>query len=145
MKPAELTLVILAVVQTALLVWILVLVRRKPADASRTPDFEALGRGLEGPFKRLAAEWEAERKRLAEQTAQAGELVARLTRLQFQSSVAAPESDMVPEGVDAPSSAARHEARRRLAAGEDVTEVAEATGLPDGEVRVLAAVLKRGG
>ena len=81
MTPAELTLVILAVVQTALLVWLLVLVRRKPADSSRTPDFEALGRGLEGPFKRLAAEWEAERRRLAEQTAQAGELVARLTRL----------------------------------------------------------------
>ncbi|MBI5832266.1 MAG: hypothetical protein HZB16_08165 [Armatimonadetes bacterium] len=145
MKPAELTYILLAVVQIAMLVWILALLRRGAREPARTPDFEALSRGLEGPFKRLAAEWAAEHARLAQQTANVSDLVARLTRLQFQSSLTGPEAEPAADGTEQASSAARQDARRRLMAGEGVEDVAEATGLPDGEVRVLASVLKRGG
>jgi len=145
MKPAELTLIILGVAQVALLLWTLALLRRAKQDPVRTPDHEALARSLEVPFKRLAAEWDSEHKRLAQQTQNAADLVARLTRLQFQANVSAGDAEPAAEAGDQPSSAARQEARRRLLAGEAVENVAEATGLPDGEVRVLASVLKRGG
>lgn len=145
MKPAELTLTILGIVQVSLLIWTITLLRRAKRDPVRTPDHEALARSLEGPFKRLAAEWDSEHKRLAQQTQNAADLVARLTRLQFQAHVPASDTEPAVEPGDQPSSGARQEARRRLLAGEDAADVAEATGLPDGEVRVLASVLKRGG
>lgn len=144
MKPAEATLIVLGALQLLLLLRILALLRQSRAESPRTPDSEALARGLEGPFKRLAADWEAEHKRLAQQTEQAADLVARLTRLQFQANLTGQEHDSAAEAVDQPASNARQEARRRLLAGESVDAVAEATGLPDGEVRVLASVLRHG-
>jgi hypothetical protein len=134
--------VILAVqaFQLALLGGLYAAMRRARRD--RGDSLESLARGLQAPFGRLAQEWSAEHERLHSLTTQAGELVKSLSRLQFQASIAGSEESAPATVADQ----ARDDARTRLTAGESVEQVVAATGLTDGEVRVLAGVVKaRGG
>ena len=127
------------VVQIAQLVVLGVLVRlvlQLRATAARNPldQMSSLSGQLEPLLKRIFGQVEAERRRLSELVATAERLVAELPRAEPGAATAEPdESERLL--------AARREARRLLAEGRPVTEAAAATGVPAGEVQVMANLL----
>lgn len=100
------------------------------------PPSDALARELGASINRLAAELQAEHERLAQSVAQARELVTALGGVQ-----SAPE----PRPQLSPAALAREQARLSLAAGHSPEQVAESSGLPVGEVKLLANLLKAKG
>jgi hypothetical protein len=139
--PYAIALLVLQAAQLLVIAWLASAVLKLRRTPARTDNFESLARSLEGPFQRLAADWQAEHQRLAALGAEAAELVARLRRLQLQLAVGgepAPSAETPP----LPGPAARDQARALLSSGESVAETAAATGLPEGEVRVLANILR---
>lgn len=117
-------------IQLALLAGLLVVVlslRRAAAGAGEPASLlRPVVAELAGPLTRLAEQLAAERRELAELTERANRLVTNLAGAN-----ASPAAD-----------SARAEARERLQAGETVGEVVEATGLPSGEVQILANLLE---
>lgn len=125
-------LLVFAIAQLALLILLglAVLARRRAEDPA--PDaMAALVAQLEPPLQRLVDELHAEHERLRALADQLARLSANLA----SRSVTSPEPTL--------TGSARYEARRLLAEGRPVDEVVAATGLPRGEVKVLANLVAR--
>jgi hypothetical protein len=106
--------------------------------AADTTALDGLAQQLEAPFTRLYAELRGEHDRLRQLTSQAETLAGTLAELE-----AIGVEEELQQGADPGDlQAARLEARRLLTAGQGVSEVAGRTGLPEGEVKILANLLK---
>ncbi|MBI2298653.1 MAG: hypothetical protein HYU66_06825 [Armatimonadetes bacterium] len=112
----------LSAVQLVLLGGLWLTVRRRLSQAAGRQAARELVGELSPAIDRLAAELAEEQRRLAA-------LSERLESALAGAEATAP----VRSGA-----AARDEARRLLEAGRDLVEVCHTTGLPDGEVRLLA-------
>lgn len=127
----------LALVQGLLTIWLLTQVRRL-SRAAGPPPREAmmadLANQLEPHLKQLFAEVEARQKEAAELVGLAEKLVARMKAAPASApATAAPIEEVAETGLEA-----RAAARQMFAAGKGLDEVAEATGLPAGELKILA-------
>lgn len=102
-------------------------------SAPAQPSLTALAEQIEPPLRKLFGQLEAEREQLRALLTQAQTLTHRLQTAPapMPKPAAAPESD-------SPELSSREEARRLLELGHGAAEVAAATGLPEGEVRILA-------
>jgi hypothetical protein len=112
--------------------------------AGRDEALESLARHLEGPFSRMYGELQAEHRRLRELVEQAASLAQQLDAVPHGSAEEVAADDE-PAAEPAPPANPRLEARRLLSAGEAIDIVSAQTGLPQGEVRVLANLLRAGG
>lgn len=117
-------------IQLALLAGLLILVlrvRRLALGAAEPSNLlKPVVAELAAPLTRLAEQLTAERRELTELTDRANRLVTNLAGA----------------GTGRAADGARAEARDRLQAGEAVDDVVEATGLPSGEVQILANLLQ---
>ncbi len=117
-------------VQTLLLAWLLVVGRRRERESMTT-----LAAHLEPVLRRMFGQLEAERERLGQLADEAERMVHDLAKLIGRTGA----GDGDPAAAeDLRTRNSRLEARRLLADGLDPAAVSEATGLPLGEVQVLA-------
>ncbi|MCC7495230.1 MAG: hypothetical protein IT204_22975 [Fimbriimonadaceae bacterium] len=125
----------LALLQTLLLLALWLQVRRASGRARGAGDsLTALASQLEPPLRKLFGQLEGERDRLADQVHEAERLVAALSRLTAKSGEVGEQA----EADELRRHAARATARRLLSGGQSAEQVATQTGLPLGEVQVLA-------
>lgn len=126
-------LLVLQLVQLGLVIALAAAVRRLRDQAAPAPaPLAELAAQLEPPLRRLFEQLEAEVARARTAADATSAALDRLTRLEH---VAEAASDAAPAGD------ARAEARRLLKSGRTAADVAAATGLPDGEVQLLANLI----
>lgn len=124
----------LVLVQGVLLLWLLARVRRIDRPEALPPEaaLADLANRLEPHLRQLFAALEERQKEAAELVARAEKLVQRLQTAPA-AAAAAPATEQTDTGLEA-----RAAARQMLADGKGLDEVAAATGLPAGELRILA-------
>ncbi|NUP99470.1 MAG: hypothetical protein HUU35_06415 [Armatimonadetes bacterium] len=131
--PLLITVLVLQLVQLGATLW---LVRRRRPEGVQPAALTSLAEQLEPPLRKLFGQLEAEQARARELVVEAERLLAALRT----------EPPATSEAVaDDEPQQARGEARRLLGEGRAVGEVAEQTGLPIGEVQVLANLLSARG
>ena len=129
-------------VQFGLILWLLRTLSTQRVVAPSKPTAESLGAlaaQVEPVFRRQSQALNDAQTRAADLLERSERILQQVARIQ------AKVSQSAPDPVDQHETAvllARADARRLLAAGHTTAEVAAATGLPQGEISVLANLLQ---
>ncbi len=135
-------LLVLQVVQVGFIVWLLRMIVPLRAATAVKPTAESLGSlaaQMEPLFRRQFQQLEDAHARAQDLIERSERVLHHLVRIESRTtSVEADEAQQHETAV----LLARSDARRLLADGRTIAEVATATGLPQGEVAVLANLLR---